>query len=129
MKSIEEAIRVIEESAAAQSKATETGDYKLGNKYFDKEMKALTYLYQQGHLSDLKIFLNHEDVGVRSFAAYALLPIYEDLCKTVLLDISNKFSNIHGSDAMTILKEWDKGTLKYPYQEESNRTHRGTDPM
>ena len=121
MKSIEEAIRVIEESAAAQSKATETGDYKLGNKYFDKEMKALTYLYQQGHLSDLKIFLNHEDVGVRSFAAYALLPIYEDLCKTVLLDISNKFSNIHGSDAMTILKEWDKGTLKYPYQEESNR--------
>ena len=34
MKSIEEAIRVIEESAAAQSKATETGDYKLGNKYF-----------------------------------------------------------------------------------------------
>ena len=104
MKSIEQALAIFEESAAAQSRATETGDYKLGNKYFDKEMKALTYLYQQGHLSDLKNFLNHEDVGVRSFAAYALLPIYEDLCKTVLLDISNKFSNIHGSDAMTILK-------------------------
>ena len=121
MKSIEEALNIIEESAAAQSRATEVGDYKVGNKHLNKEMKALTSLYQQGHLSDLRSFLNHEDVGVRSFAAYALLPIYEDLSKAVLLDISNKYSNIHGSDAMTILKEWDKGTIIYPYQEEWNR--------
>ncbi len=43
------------------------------------------------------------------------------LSKAVLLDISNKYTNIHGSDAMTILKEWDKGTIIYPYQKEWNR--------
>ena len=126
IKSFEDAISIIEESAAAQSRATEIGDYKVGNKHLNKEMKALTYLYQQGHLSDLRIFLNHEDVGVRSFAAYALLPIYEDLSKAVLLDISNKYSNIHGSDAMTILKEWGKGTIKYPYQKEWNQKNSET---
>ena len=35
MKSIEEADSIIEESAAAQSRSTETGDYKVGNKYLD----------------------------------------------------------------------------------------------
>lgn len=121
IKSIEEAISIIEESAAVQAKATETGDYKVGNKHFDREMKALVYLYQQRHLSDLKPFLKHQDVGVRSFAAYALLPISEDLCRNVLLTISNEYHNIHGFEAERVLVEWDKGNIIYPYQEEWNR--------
>ena len=121
IKSIEEAISIIEESAAVQAKATETGDYKVGNKHFDREMKALVYLYQQRHLSDLKPFLKHQDVGVRSFAAYALLPISEDLCRNVLLTISNEYHNIHGFEAERVLEEWDKGNLIYPYQDEWNR--------
>ncbi len=126
IRSIEDAISIIEESAVAQARATETGDYKVGNKHIDREMKALTYLYQQGHLSDLKTFLKHKDVGVRYFAAYALLPIYEDLSKAVLQEIANNYNNIHGSDAMTILKEWDKGNITYPYQEEWNRKNNET---
>ena len=117
IKSIEEAISIIKESSAAQAKATETGDYKVGNKHLEREMKALVYLHQQGHLSDLKPFLNHKDVGVRYFTAYALLPIYEDLSKATLLEISKEYQNIHGSDARTVLKEWEKGKLLYPYQE------------
>ena len=122
IRSIEDAISIIEESASVQAKATEIGDYKLGNKHFDREMKALAFLHQQGHLSDLKIFLHHQDVGVRAFAAYALLPVYEDLCKAVLLEISNGYQNIHGFDAEMILKEWDKGNIKYPYQEDFGKT-------
>ena len=116
IRSIEEAINIIEESAAAHVKATVIGDYKAGNKYLEREMKALAYLHQQGHLSDLKPFLNHKDYGVRYFSAYALLPIYEDLSKSVLIEISKEYQNVIGSDAVTILKEWDRGNITYPYQ-------------
>ena len=121
IKSIEEAISIIEESAAAQAKATETGDYKMGNKLFEREMEALGYLRQQGHLSDLKPFLNHKDVGIRYFAAYALLPIYEDLSRTVLLEISKECQDIHGADAKTVLEEWDKGNITYPFQDGNDK--------
>lgn len=121
MKSIEEALATFENSAAIQAQTFETGDYKKGNRHFKLYMQSIVYLYEHNHLADLEPLLKHENVGVRSTAAYALLPIMEERSKAVLLEISNKFNNIHGSDAMTILKEWDKGNIKYPYQEEWNR--------
>lgn len=117
MKSIEEALATFENSAAIQAQTFETGNYKKGNRFFKLKMKSIVYLYEQNHLADLEPFLCHPNVGVRSTAAYALLPIIEKRSKAVLEEIANNNYGIHSLNAETTLKQWDKGKIIYPYQD------------
>jgi hypothetical protein len=45
------------------------------------------------------------------WAAYALLPLYTNMCKSILSDLSNQ-KNILGLTAKITLQEWEKGNLK-----------------
>ena len=118
IKSIEEALSIIEESASIHAKTMETGDYKVGNKHFAREMKALVYVYKQGHLADLEKYLTSEDIGIRSFAAWALLPIMEERSKDVLQEIAgNDAYRITAFNAEMTLKLWGDGEIIFPYQE------------
>lgn len=117
MKSIEEALATFEKCATIQAQTYETGDYRKGNKYFDKLMKSIVFLYEQKHLIDLEPFLHHQNVGVRSTAAYALLPIMEEKSKAVLQEIAINNYGIHSSDAERTLQRWNDNEIIFPYQD------------
>jgi len=68
---LEEALKMFEENSIRQAQTLQTGNYKIGNKYFDNKMKCLSYIYKYGKLKELEKFLAHENVGVRESAACA----------------------------------------------------------
>lgn len=117
MKSIEEALATFEKSAAIQAETFDTGDYRKGNKHLKIAMQSLVFLYEHNHLADLEPFLHHKNVGVRSFAAYALLPIMEKESKAVLKEIASNEYGIHSLDAERTLKRWNDHEIIFPYQE------------
>lgn len=117
MKSIEEAIATLTNSAAIQAQALETGDYKNGNRRMRLMMQCIVYLYEQNHLADLKPLLYHQNIGVRSTAAYALLPLMEKESITVLQEIADNDYGIHSFDAERMIKRWKKHEIIFPYQE------------
>ena len=119
IQSVEEALRTIEESAIIRGAAIMKGDAKKGNKYVPILNKALVYLYEHDSLAALKPLLSHSDFNVREYAAYALLPLFEDECRKVLLEIANgdnRIYQIQGLNAEMTLLWWDIGELRYPYQ-------------
>lgn len=117
--SVEEAVKTIEESAIIRGAAIMKGDSKTGNKYVPIQNKALVYLYEHDSLAALKPLLSHSDFNVREYAAYALLPLFEEKCKEVLSEIANgdnRIYEIQGHNAEMTLLWWDIGELRYPYQ-------------
>lgn len=97
------------------------GDAKTGNKFAQIQNKALIFLYEHGSLAALQPMLSHDDFNVRLYAAYALLPLFEEECKEVLLKIANgdyRIYGIQGLNAEMTLKAWENAELYYPYQSE-----------
>ena len=91
IKSVDEAVSIIEESSIIKGTATMNGDAKTNNKYVPVQNRALVYLYEHDSLAALHPLLSHSDFNVRLYAAYALLPLFEDECKKVLIEIANAF--------------------------------------
>lgn len=89
IQSIEEAVSVYEESSIIMGTATMNGDAKTNNKYVPVQNRALVYLYEHDSLAALHPLLSHSDFNVRLYAAYALLPLFEDECRKELLEIAN----------------------------------------
>lgn len=116
IKSVEEAVRMIEVCAIKEGEATENGDYKTNNKYARYEANCIEYLYKHGQLHALCSYLKHDNHSVRLSAAYALLPLYEEDCKKVLYELAKGDYGVCGLDAEMILKQWNAGELKFPYQ-------------
>ena len=132
IQSIEEAVSVYEESSIIRGTATMNGDAKTNNKYVPVQNRALVYLYEHDSLAALHPLLSHSNFNVRLYAAYALLPLFEDECRKELLEIANgdcRIYEIQGFNAEMTLMMWDIGELRYPYQsdygkkpsEESNK--------
>ena len=71
IENVDEALRLFEENSIKQAQTLDTGNYKVGNKFFDDIMKFLSYLYKQGKLEMLEPFLSHENAGVRETAVVA----------------------------------------------------------
>ena len=119
IRSVEDALKTIEDSAILRGIATMNGDSKTGNKYVSVQNRALIYLYEHDSLAALQPLLSHDDFNVRLYAAYALLPLFETKCKNVLLNIANgdyKIYGIQGLNAEMTLKAWESGEIIYPYQ-------------
>lgn len=116
IKSVEEAVKMIEVCAIKEYEATENGDYKTNNKYARYEAKCIKYLYEHNKLCTLHEYLKHEHSRVRLSAAYALLPIFENECVKVLNEIANGNYGFSGISAKMILMQWYDGELKFPYQ-------------
>lgn len=111
IKDISTALSLFEEAATKHAAATKEGDYKTGNKNYDKVVKAVSYLKEQGSIDELLQYLNHDMVGIRLAAATFLLPKHEKKGIEVLETIS-KSSDFFSFIAETTLSEWRKGNLK-----------------
>lgn len=116
IKSVQEAVQMIEVCAIKEGEATKKGDYKTNNKYARYEKKCLLYLYEHNQLQALHGFLKHENHRVRLSTAYALLPLYEEECIEVLSEIAYGDYGLSSLSAEMILKQWADGKLKFPYQ-------------
>ena len=116
IKSNDEALRLFEESSIRHSEASETGDYKTGNRHHDIIVACILYLYDNQQLQLLEPFLEHPHVGVRLWAAFALLSVEKTKAENVLMDIQNGSFGIIGGNAMYTLKEWKNGKLKFPWE-------------
>ena len=111
IKDITTALSLFVEAATKHAEATIEGDYKTGNKNYDKVLKSVSYLKEKGRIDELLQYLNHNVVGVRLAAATFLLPKYEKKGIEVLEEIS-KSSDFLSIIAETTLSEWKKGNLK-----------------
>jgi len=109
--SINMALKLFEESAMLHGESTLSGDYKLCNKHYECIIRCIEYLYDNKEADTLKPFLDNKNTSVRMWAAYALLPLYTNMCKSILSDLSNQ-KNILGLTAKITLQEWEKGNLK-----------------
>mgnify|MGYP006916084809 CR=1 FL=1 len=119
IQSVEEAQQIFVESAIKRGVAIMNGDARIGNKYVPIQNEVLVYLFEHNSLATLQPMLSYTDFNVRLYAAYALLPLFEDKCRDVLAEIANgdyKIYGIQGLNAEMILKAWDSGELIYPYQ-------------
>jgi hypothetical protein len=112
MENIEIALNIFLESSAKQAEATENGDYKTANKYYDKIIKSANLIKSQNAISNFVDYISNPNVGVRLWSAYFLLPIYEREALKVLKDIV-KTNGIHSLTAEATIKEWKKGNLKF----------------
>lgn len=108
---IKSAITLFQEAANKQAAATESGDYKAGNKSYNLISKAAHYLKSEDAISELKPLLCSCPVGVRLWSAYYLLPLYEKECLSTLEKIVED-DGIHSLTAETTISEWKKGNLK-----------------
>ena len=111
---------MIEFCAQKEGEATEIGDYKTNNKYARYEEKCLRYLFEHNQLRALHHYLGHDNHRVRLSAAYALLPLFEEESRNVLSEIADGNYRFSSLSAEMILRQWDEGTLKHPYDDEKS---------
>lgn len=111
----DEALNVFISSSINQAKATEEGDYKTGNKNYDKIVVVAKYLKDNNYLLDLEKLLEHENVGVRIWASTYLLEVAENEAKQSLLSIKRMNIPHHSFTAEITLEEWNSGNLTLQY--------------
>lgn len=113
---VEEALKLFEENTIKQAQTFETGNFKVGNKCFDNQIRCLSYLHKQGKIEMLEPFLSHENPGVRESAAYAFLSIHPQRAEEVLSEIATGNYGFHSINAEMLLKEWNDGNLVFLYE-------------
>ena len=119
--SIEDALKLFEESTSKRGDALDANDIKTYNKYLPAVNKCVIYLYEHHQLQLLYQFLSHDNYLVRSTAAYVLLPLYEKECIKVLSEIINGDYGAQSLNVERILMRWGDGDLVFPYQSEYNK--------
>lgn len=115
IKNVEDAVQKIKLCAIKEGEATQVGDYKTHNKYAHYELECFKYLYKENRLNVLYDYLKHENHHIRLSVAYILLPLYTEESKTVLYEIAKGDYGLSGLSAEMILRQWQKGDLKYPF--------------
>jgi hypothetical protein len=99
--------------AAEHGRCTESGDYKRGNKAFDRMTAALAELrgYADRGESVLTELLNHPNGWVRLGAATDLLPLRAELASTTLENLASGPQSQLEFNAKMVLREWRAGRL------------------
>ena len=104
------------EAAAAHGEASETGDYRKANA--NHTIVASTYreLRSRGLSTQRSLLslLNHQNDGVRGWAAAHALEFSPEEGEPVLKALAETNSGIIGLDAILTLEEWHKGRLRFP---------------
>ena len=123
--STDEALMLFEECSIKHGKATENGDYKQGNKNHDIIIACILYLYDSQQLQLLEPFLEHQDVNVRLWAAFALLTVERTKAeKTELKEITKAFAGTcfySFSDPASTASQWSGLQQKTSYQSAGKR--------
>jgi len=108
------ALKLFRSAATAHAAATETGEYKVGNRAQKQLMKALKWLVANEATHLLHPLLDSSDVGPCTWAAAYLLAHQGDSnAEKALIKVAAE-DNIHGFGAEMTLKEWRAGRLKLP---------------
>lgn len=118
IQSVEEALLLFKECVEKRGVALDEDDIKTYNKLLPKLCESIVYLYDNQQLKLLYKFLHHENHYVRSSAAWALLPLFEDDCIKVLQEIAEGDYGFESVDAKYTIKMWHDGEIIYPYQPE-----------
>ena len=115
MSSIEEEIKAYVSNAVAHASATEDGDANRANKAHDSLIQAYRNLNVFGleGLRALLPLMEHENEGVRNWAATHCLELDEPKAKAVLLDLA-KGDSLTSFSAEMVLSEWNQGALEVP---------------
>lgn len=108
---IDNAMMQFKVNCILQGQATETGNYKKGNKCADKIFRAVEFLRSNKKLDLLKPFLFEKDENLRCWTARALIHLYTNLCLKVLTDIKNNSQGINSLNAEMTISEFKKGHI------------------
>jgi len=110
-----ELIKVYSAAAKVQGQATESGDYKMGNKASDLISAIYSELRRRGSdAQDLLLpLLRDDDPGIRLWAASHAMDFSPKDGESVL-EALIPVGKFIGLCAKTTLEEWRKGKLKFP---------------
>lgn len=102
-------------AAIAHELATVNGESKKANAAYSKIIKS--YLKLKIEAESLKAVLleliKHENESVQCWSATYLLPYCQEIGEHKLEEIANG-AGVTAFDAFMTLKEWKRGTLKFP---------------
>jgi HEAT repeat protein len=103
------------EAALLHGENTLSGNYRETNRQHDVIAAIYRELKSRGeeHVMQLKELINDRDDAVRLWAAAHTLDLCQDVSEKVLEEIGRSKGLIPLS-ARTTLREWRKGTLKFP---------------
>jgi hypothetical protein len=106
--------------AVAHGKATLSGDYKSGNRAFDKLMAIVPVIRGYGYDGEVALLQLTEDAddSVVCWAATIVLKSNEAKAIAALEKVSKK-TGIIAFNAQMVLKQWKKGELVLPCWEET----------
>ena len=110
-----ELVAAYSEAASMQGAATETGDYKSGNKASDLLAAIYSELRRRGRESQCALLrlLGSDDPGVRLWAASHVLE-FSPADGGQALEALIPVGKFIGLCAETTLKEWRQGRLRFP---------------
>ena len=112
---VDELLAAYVEAATTHGVATDTGDYKAGNKASDLIAAIYAELRRRGEDAQRSLlpFLGHDDPGVRLWSASHALEFAPSEGEAVLRALI-PVGRFLGLSAKTTLTEWEKGRLRFP---------------
>lgn len=112
---IKELIQAYSEAASIQGMATESGDYKTGNKASDLLSAIYSELRRRGNGAQSAILslLTNDDSGIRLWAASHAMDFSPNDGEPVLKALI-PVGKFIGLCAKTTLNEWKNGKLRFP---------------
>ena len=115
LRSDEELIETYRVAAIEHRKATDSGDFKVGNLAHDRLAGAYRTLRSRGSASQAKLLalLDDKDIGVRGWVGAHALEFAPDVGEPVLIALATE-AGFEGFDAEMTLKEWRAGRLRFP---------------
>ena len=111
IKTIDEAIALFKQHAIIQCESTENGNYKLGNKSYDKIIRCISFIEKNNKLEMLFSFLDDENMYIRYWAACALLHTKEKEAIKVLKAIKRSKSGLISLNSEMTISEFKKGNI------------------
>ncbi len=112
---IDSLLAMYKEAASVHGRATQEGDYRTGNRQHGVIAAVYRELRRRGATAQRSLlgFLDDPDISVRCWAASHAMEFAPEEGRPVLEDLSEG-SGIPRLSAEMVLKEWQKGTLRFP---------------
>lgn len=110
-KDLTEAFDVFKTNAIEHGQCTESGNYRLGNKCYNRIMDAIKYIAAQNGYDELKIMLNETNPSIRLWTAYALLHVDTKDAVDTLKHIIKHEDGMIAFNAEITLEEFMKGNI------------------
>ncbi|WP_158306267.1 DUF2019 domain-containing protein [Paenibacillus curdlanolyticus] len=101
------------EASIKHREGIDQGDSRTANASYKKLYNSYVWLKENNHVSELVILLDHENEGVRCWAARYTLILNKEKAEKVLEELRSSLSHNVSFSAEMTLKEWEDGNLKF----------------